>query len=165
MVHIFSEFVPLFVCVSQVWEGRRERGGSSQQKRKPRDSMEAMLPKSLGTSDSEIQGVIVCQWWIPRRWMQAWGLHSSPRNLLLTHYDSEDFWVWRAKGLRQHCFHTVPWLLFLLTTFDCFYTSYILIIITIPRISFFLTCPISAGYVRVKWEILTFVHEYVSSLL
>ena len=52
-------------CPSQrvtVWEGRRERGGSSQQKRKPRDSMEAMLPKSLGTSESEIQGVIVCQW-------------------------------------------------------------------------------------------------------
>ena len=45
-----------------VWEGRRERGGSRQQKQNPRDSMEAMLPKSLGTSDSEIQGVIVCQW-------------------------------------------------------------------------------------------------------
>ena len=45
-----------------VWEGHRGRGGSSQQKQKPRDSMEAMLPKSLGTSDSEIQGVIVCQW-------------------------------------------------------------------------------------------------------
>ena len=82
--------------------------------------------------------------------LQAWGLHSSPRNSPLTHYYSEDFWLWRAKGLRQHCFHIVPWLPFLLTTFDCFSLSYILIIITIPRISFFLTCPISAGYVRIK---------------
>ena len=40
--------------------------------------MEAMLPKSLGTSDSEIQGVIVCQWWIPRGWVQAEGL-QPPR--------------------------------------------------------------------------------------
>ena len=57
--------VYVYVCVfvsMYEWEGRRERGGSSQQKQKPRDSMEAMLPKSLGTSDTDIQGVIVCQW-------------------------------------------------------------------------------------------------------
>ena len=35
---------------------------SRQQKWKPRNSMEAMLPQSFGTSDSEILGVIVCQW-------------------------------------------------------------------------------------------------------
>ena len=38
----------------------RETVESSQQIRKPRDSMKAMLPQSLGTSDSEILGVIVC---------------------------------------------------------------------------------------------------------
>ena len=102
---------------------------SHQQKRKPWNSMEAMLPQSFGTSESEILGVIVCQWWIPRRWMQACslrgggaGLYWSPWNSPLTHYDSEDFWVWPAKGLRKHCFDTVLWLLFLLTTFDCFST-------------------------------------------
>ena len=40
----------------------RETVESSQQKRKPQNSMEAMLPQSFGTSDSEILGVIVCQW-------------------------------------------------------------------------------------------------------
>ena len=40
-----------------VWGWRGEREGSRQGKRKLKDSIEAMLPKSLGASDSEIQGI------------------------------------------------------------------------------------------------------------
>ena len=55
---------------------------------------------------------------------QAFGLHSSPRNSPLTHYYSLDFWLWRAQGLWQHCFHIVPRLPFLLTTSSSFSLSF-----------------------------------------
>ena len=71
-------------CDNYKYVRRRETVESRQQKRNPRNSMEAMLPQSLGSSDSDRMGFGVCErrnpqsqslsWWIPRRWMQALGL-------------------------------------------------------------------------------------------
>jgi len=44
----------------EIWQWHGEREGSCQVKRKLKNTMEAMLQKSLGASDSEIQGVRDC---------------------------------------------------------------------------------------------------------
>ena len=134
--HIWKNKI-LGYCENYKYVLHRETVESRQQIWKPRNSMKAMLPQSFGTSDSEILGVIVCQWWIPRRWMQASGLqppaspvglqafslHSSPWNSL-RHLWHLDFWVWPTQELWQHCFHTVRKLPFSLMTSFSFSTLF-----------------------------------------